>query len=56
MKLNAPKQVTWIIAVIVGVLGIIGHETSLGFATVYSHWLLVVGFVLLALATMVKDL
>lgn len=54
MKLNPPKTITWIVAVIAGVLGIIGHLGGLfgGFA----FWLVVIGFVLLALATYVKGL
>lgn len=56
MKLNAPKQIVWIIAVIVGVLGILGHFVVIPFVSAYAFWFVVVGFVLLALATLLKGL
>jgi len=56
MKLNAPKQTTWIIAVIVGILGVLGHEAYLGVATQYAFWLVTIGFALLAIATMVREM
>ena len=55
MKLSAPTQIVWWIAVVAGVLGILGAyvvPALAGFATI----LLVVGFVLLAVATAVKGL
>lgn len=54
MKLNPPKTITWIIAVVAGLLGIIGHLG--GFLGGFAFWLVVIGFVLLALATYVKGL
>jgi len=56
MKLNAPKTVTWWIAVIVGVLGILGQLVAIPFVSDYAFWFVSVGFVLLALATFLKDL
>lgn len=56
MKLSRPKNITWIIAVIAGVLGIIGSFVSIPIISEYSFWLVVIGFVLLALATYFKDL
>jgi heme/copper-type cytochrome/quinol oxidase subunit 1 len=56
MKLNQPKNATWIIAVIAGVLGIIANFVSIPGISQYSFWLVVIGFVLLALATYFKDL
>lgn len=56
MKLNAPKNITWLIALILGVLGLIGTITSFGFVTTYAFWFVFVGLVLLLLATYLKDL
>lgn len=58
MKMNAPKTVTWLIAVIIGAIGIV---SSLGIVAIpvisgYAFWLVAVGFVLLALATLLKGL
>ena len=56
MKLSAPKVVTWVVAVVAGVLGILGNFISLPFVSDYTFFLVSVGFVLLALATYLKDL
>ncbi|QRN82572.1 hypothetical protein JR338_09080 [Chloroflexota bacterium] len=56
MKLSAPKKVTWWIAVVVGVLGILGQFMSIPFVSENAFWFVAVAFVLLALATYLKDL
>jgi hypothetical protein len=56
MDLSAPKNVTWWIAVVLGVLGILGHFAKLPFVTTYDFWFVALGFVILAVATYVKDL
>ncbi len=56
MKLSRPKDVTWWIAVIFGVLGILGKLTTLPFVSANAFWFVVVGFVLLALGTYFKGL
>ncbi len=56
MNLSAPKTVTWWIAVVVGVLGILGHFAKLPFVSANDFWFLAVGFVLLALGTALDSL
>ena len=56
MKLNAPKQITWTIAVVLGVAGILGRVVPIQAIAGNAFWLVSGGFVLLALATMLKDL
>ena len=56
MRLSAPKTITWWVAVIVGVLGILGALIDIPFVSDNNFWFVVVGFVLLALATFLKDL
>jgi len=57
MKLSAPKQVTWIIALILGVVGILANLTSIPVITsTIGYWLLVVGWALLLIATITHGL
>jgi hypothetical protein len=56
MRLSAPHEITWWIAVIFGVLGILGTLTSIPFVSGYAFLFVAIGFVLLALATLVKGL
>jgi hypothetical protein len=56
MKLNAPKNVTWWIAVVLGVLGILGNYMAIPFVSGFAFLFVAVGFVLLALATYLKGL
>ncbi len=56
MKLTPPKQITWWIAVIVGVVGILANFITIPVLSGYSFWLVVIGFALLAVATVVEGL
>ncbi len=56
MDLSAPKNVTWWIAVVLGVLGLLGHFAKIQFVTANDFWFLAVGFVLLALGTLLEGL
>jgi hypothetical protein len=56
MKLSAPKNITWWIAVVVGVLGFIGNFVAIPVIGSLSFWLLFIGFALLAVATIIKGL
>jgi nicotinamide riboside transporter PnuC len=56
MKLSAPKYITWLIAVIVGVVGLLMHFGVLSLGGVSATVLIAIGFVLLAVATAVKGL
>ncbi len=55
-KFTAPRAITWWISLIIGVIGVIAHLTSLGVLTTYSFWIVVVGFALLLLGTLLKGL
>ncbi len=54
MKPSAPKKTLWIVALILGILGIVGHFVQVQYLTQYSFELLVGGFGLLALGTTLK--
>jgi hypothetical protein len=56
MKLNAPKVVTWWIAIILGVLGILGSVVTIPVVSGIALWLVVVGLALLVLATAIPGL
>jgi len=58
MKLNAPKQSTWWIGVILAIIAVVFRYiiTSVAFLFDYSFIILLVGFVILFLGTFVKGL
>lgn len=56
IKASAPTQFVWIIGLILGILGIIGHFTSIDFITPNSFYLLLGGFAFLALGTTFRGL
>jgi hypothetical protein len=57
VKLSPPKQLTFWVSVIIGVLGILGKLVpSLPVVSDYSFWLLTIGFVLLVLGNAMTGL
>lgn len=56
MKLNAPQKITWWIALIVGVIGIVSHLVTIPVLSGFAFWLVTAAFVLLILATYLKGL
>ena len=57
MKLSAPSQVVWIIAVILGALGILASLGVVGAPiAAYAFWLVVAGWALLAIATLMRNM
>ena len=55
MKLYKPKQVTWRIALVFGLVGIVAHFVRIPVLSGLSFWLVSVGFVLLILSTVLKN-
>jgi hypothetical protein len=51
VKLNAPKQVTWLIALLLAVVGVIAYFVAIPVLSGISFWLVLVAFVLLFLGT-----
>lgn len=56
MTLNQPKVVTWWIAVILGVLGVLANLVTIPVLSDIAFWLVVIGLALLAVATFIKGL
>lgn len=56
MKLNAPKKVTWMVAVVIGVVGVLARVLPIVPLAGYSFWLVTLAFGLLALASAAEGL
>lgn len=57
MTLSSPKMITWVIALILGVIGILANLVALPLVTAsVGFWLLVIAFLLLLVASAVKGL
>jgi hypothetical protein len=57
MKLSPPKQITWIIALILGIVGILATLVTLPVITpALGFWLVVVAWALLLIATITRSL
>jgi purine-cytosine permease-like protein len=56
MKPSAPKKILWVIALIVGILGIIAHFIHIEYITEYNFWLVLIGYVILVLGTSFKGI
>ncbi len=54
MKLTAPKNSVWGVAVGLGVLGILGKLVTIPFVSQYAFVLLAVGFGILAISCLLK--
>ena len=56
MKINPPKKITFWISVIIVVLGLLGKLVTIPFLSDYSFWVVLIGYVLLFLALLIKGL
>lgn len=57
MTLSSPKMITWVIALVLGVIGILANLVALPIVSAgFGFWLLVIGFLLLVVASVVKGL
>jgi len=56
VRTNAPKFALWLIAVIIGALGILSALVPIAGVSVYAFWLVTIGFVILAVSTTLKGL
>lgn len=53
---NAPKKITWILSLILGGLGIVGHFITIPVVSGIAFWLLAAAFALLLLGCLIKGL
>lgn len=56
MRLTPPTKVTFWIAIIAGVLGVLGFTVRIPLVTNYAFLFLLIGFVLLALGVLIKKM
>lgn len=56
MKLSAPKNITWFVALALAVLGLLGNLGVIAALAKYDFWLALVAAALMLLATFVKGL
>ena len=56
MKLSAPTQLVWIIALVLGIVGIIASLVAIPVVSGFALWLVVIGWLLLVVATAMKGL
>ncbi|HNX46535.1 MAG: hypothetical protein VB029_06545 [Anaerolineaceae bacterium] len=56
MQLSAPKNVTFLVALVLFVLGLLGQFSILAAVAAYAGWLLIAAFVVLALGVLLKGL
>ena len=56
MKLSAPTKPVWVIAVILGIIGFLGHFGVVPEAAGYAFYLMAIAFVMLAVATLLRGL
>jgi hypothetical protein len=56
MKLSKPKVVTFWIAVILAALGVLASLVTIPVLSGFAFWLVVIGFIVLALGNLVKGM
>jgi hypothetical protein len=56
MGLSAPRQITWIIALILGIVGVVATVVTIPVISGFAVWLVVVGWVILVLATLLEGI
>ena len=56
MNLSAPKTTTFYVALVLGVLGVLGTLIPLGFVTGLAPWLVIAGFIVLVLGNTMSNL
>lgn len=56
MRLNAPKKITFWIAVVIAILGVIARFVPIDLVSSLAIWVVLVAFVLLALGNVLEGL
>jgi len=56
MKLSAPKQLTWLISLVLGIIGLIAQLVTIPVLSGLAFWIVLVALVLLLVATFIPGL
>ena len=56
MRLSAPKQITWVISLILGIVGLLSMFVVIPHISMYAFWVVFAGLVLLLLGNALKGL
>ena len=56
MNPSAPKAITWWIALVLGVLGLLGYTGTVAALSEYAFWLALAGLALMLVATQTRNL
>lgn len=56
MQLSAPKQITFWIAVVVAVIGLISFLVTIPVLSGFAFWIVVLGFIILAAGNLLEGL
>jgi len=56
LKLSAPSQIVWIIALILGVVGVMGTLVVIPTISAFAFWLVAAGWALLVIATAMRGM
>jgi len=54
MKLTPPKNIVFIISLILVIISLVAHFINIPFLTAYQYWIMLVGYILLGLGVAIK--
>ena len=54
MELSAPKNITFIVAIIIAIIGVLAALGAVSFVPLASVWIVTIAFVVLALGCLLK--
>lgn len=56
MTLSAPKQVTWLIALVLGIIGLIAQLVTIPVLSPLAFWIVLLALVILLVATFIPGM
>jgi hypothetical protein len=56
MRLNSPKFITWLISLILGIIGLVSVFIAIPYISAYAFWIVLIGLALLLMGNAIKGL